>query len=50
MQVIMMTRIYAMYQQSKPILIFLTVALLASTITSAVILGMGNIGISGGKL
>jgi hypothetical protein len=45
--VIMMTRIYAMYQQSKPILILLTVALLASTITSAVILGMGNIGISG---
>ncbi|KAG2367242.1 hypothetical protein BDR07DRAFT_343229 [Suillus spraguei] len=45
--VIMMTRIYAMYQQSKTILIFLVVALLASTIASGVMLAMGNIGISG---
>jgi len=45
--VIMTTRIYAMFQQSKPILIFLIVALLASTIASGVMLGIGNIGISG---
>lgn len=45
--VIMMTRIHAMYQQSKTILIFLVVALLASTIASGVILAMGNIGVSG---
>ncbi|KAG2104411.1 uncharacterized protein F5147DRAFT_775674 [Suillus discolor] len=45
--VIMTTRIYAMFQQSKPILIFLVIALLASTIASGVMLGIGNIGISG---
>ncbi|KAG2127893.1 uncharacterized protein EDB93DRAFT_195700 [Suillus bovinus] len=45
--IIMMTRIYAMYQQSKPILVFLALALVASTITSGAMLVMGNTGISG---
>ncbi|KAG2044035.1 hypothetical protein BDR03DRAFT_940604 [Suillus americanus] len=41
--VIMMTRIHAMYQRSKKMLIFLVVVLLASTITSGVIMGIANI-------
>lgn len=44
--VIMMTRIHAMYQGSKKILIFLGVVLLACTIASAVMTGIGNIGAS----
>ncbi|KAG2060010.1 hypothetical protein BDR06DRAFT_1003062 [Suillus hirtellus] len=45
--VIMATRIYAMYQGSKRILIFLIVALLACTIASVVMTSIGNIGASG---
>ncbi|KAG2342701.1 hypothetical protein BDR05DRAFT_340314 [Suillus weaverae] len=45
--VIMTTRIYAMYQGSKRILIFLLVVLLACTITSVVMTVIGNIGVSG---
>ncbi|KAG0696547.1 hypothetical protein DFH29DRAFT_195317 [Suillus ampliporus] len=47
MQVIMMTRIHAMCQGSKKMLIFLAVVLLAYTIASAVITVIGNIGVSG---
>jgi hypothetical protein len=50
MQVIMMMRVHAMYQRSKKMLIFLVVVLLASTITSAVLTVIANIGIVGGKL
>jgi hypothetical protein len=49
MQVIMMTRMHAMYQQSKKMHIFLAVTLLASTITSGVIMVIANIGVSAGK-
>ncbi|KAG2060030.1 hypothetical protein BDR06DRAFT_1017493 [Suillus hirtellus] len=45
--VIMATRIYAMYQGSKRILIFLIVVLLACTIASVVMTLIGNIGASG---
>ncbi|KAG2029276.1 hypothetical protein BDR03DRAFT_357540 [Suillus americanus] len=44
--VIMIARIYAMYQGSKKLLIFLVVALLASTITSGVLVVIGNLGVS----
>ncbi|KAG2036612.1 hypothetical protein BDR03DRAFT_446692 [Suillus americanus] len=43
--VIMTIRIRAMYQQSKKMLVFLVVALLASTVASGVITVMANIGI-----
>ncbi|KAG1848114.1 hypothetical protein F4604DRAFT_1687839 [Suillus subluteus] len=45
--VIMMARIHAMYQRSKKMLIFLVVVLLASTITSGVIMGIATIGAVG---
>jgi uncharacterized membrane protein len=45
--VIMMMRVHAMYQRSKKMLIFLVVVLLASTITSAVLTVIANIGIVG---
>ncbi|KAG1735631.1 uncharacterized protein EDB91DRAFT_1348292 [Suillus paluster] len=45
--VIMMTRIHAMYQQSRKMLIFLVVLLLASTIASGVMSVMEAIGASG---
>jgi len=45
--VIMATRIHAMYQGSKRILIFLIVVLLACTIASVVMTVIGNIGVSG---
>ncbi|KAG1884480.1 hypothetical protein F4604DRAFT_1952481 [Suillus subluteus] len=45
--VIMTTRIHAMYQGSKRILIFLLVVLLACTIASVVMVVIGNIGVSG---
>ncbi|KAG1764365.1 hypothetical protein EV702DRAFT_109475 [Suillus placidus] len=45
--VIMTTRIHAMYQGSKRILIFLLVVLLACTIASVVMTVIGNIGVSG---
>lgn len=45
--VIMMTRLHAMYQRSKKMLIFLVVVLLASTITSGVMTAMANIGAVG---
>jgi hypothetical protein len=50
MQVIMMIRIYAMYQGSKKILVFLTVVLLLCTIALIAIVAIGNINASGGKL
>ncbi|KAG2342702.1 hypothetical protein BDR05DRAFT_963914 [Suillus weaverae] len=40
--VIMMTRIYAMYQRSKRMLIFLVVLLLASTVAAGVMTAIGN--------
>ncbi|KAG2144144.1 uncharacterized protein EDB93DRAFT_1251742 [Suillus bovinus] len=43
----MTTRIYAMYQGSKRILILLLVVLLACTIASVVMTVIGNIGVSG---
>ncbi|KAG1793592.1 uncharacterized protein HD556DRAFT_461956 [Suillus plorans] len=45
--VIMTTRIHAMYQGSRRILIFLLVVLLACTITSVVMTVIGNVGVSG---
>ncbi|KAG1764362.1 hypothetical protein EV702DRAFT_1044735 [Suillus placidus] len=45
--IIMMTRIYAMYQRSKMMLIFLLIVFLASTIASGVMTAIGNIGTSG---
>ncbi|KAG2035162.1 hypothetical protein BDR03DRAFT_544704 [Suillus americanus] len=45
--VIMTTRIHAMYQGSKRILIFLLVVLLACTIASVAMTVIGNIGVSG---
>ncbi|KAG0696437.1 hypothetical protein DFH29DRAFT_879350 [Suillus ampliporus] len=45
--VIMTTRIYAMYQRYKKLLIFLVAVFLASTIASVVIAVMGNIHVSG---
>ncbi|KAG0700554.1 hypothetical protein DFH29DRAFT_617601 [Suillus ampliporus] len=47
MQVIMIVRIHAMYQQSRKILIFLVVVLLASTIASGVMTVIANIDVSG---
>ncbi|KAG2346159.1 hypothetical protein BDR05DRAFT_997688 [Suillus weaverae] len=47
--VIIMIRIYAMYQRSQKMLVFLVVVLLASTIASAVMTGMANIGVSVGE-
>ncbi|KAG2346162.1 hypothetical protein BDR05DRAFT_1057796 [Suillus weaverae] len=44
--VVMMIRIYAMYQRSQKVLIFLVVVLLASTITSGIITVVANIGAS----
>ncbi|KAG1862303.1 hypothetical protein F4604DRAFT_1070579 [Suillus subluteus] len=44
--VIMIARIYAMYQGSKKMLIFLVVALLACTITSGVMVIIENLGFS----
>ncbi|KAG1764367.1 hypothetical protein EV702DRAFT_1154222 [Suillus placidus] len=40
--VIMMTRIYAMYQRSKRMLIFLVVLLVASTVAAGVMTAIGN--------
>jgi hypothetical protein len=48
MQVIMMTRIHAMYGRSKKMLIFLIVVLLASMIGSGVMTLVADIGVSGG--
>ncbi|KAG0693104.1 hypothetical protein DFH29DRAFT_1084386 [Suillus ampliporus] len=45
--VIMLIRIHAMYQQSRMMLIFLTVVLLTATIASGVITVIANIGVSG---
>ncbi|KAG1735640.1 uncharacterized protein EDB91DRAFT_1144466 [Suillus paluster] len=45
--VIIITRIHAMYQRSKPMLIFVVVVFLASTIASGVMTIMANIGTSG---
>jgi hypothetical protein len=45
--VILMMRVHAMYERSKKMLIFLGVVLLASTIASAVITGIANIGVVG---
>lgn len=50
MQVVMMTRIHAMYGRSKRMLIFLIVVLMASTITGGVMVIVAGIGVSGGKL
>lgn len=44
--VIMMTRVYAMYQGSKKMLVFLVIMLLGSTIASAVMAVIANLGIS----
>ncbi|KAG2032782.1 hypothetical protein BDR03DRAFT_735615 [Suillus americanus] len=44
--VIMIARIYAMYQGSKKLLVFLVVALLACTITSGVMVIIENLGFS----
>jgi hypothetical protein len=49
MQVIMTIRIYAMYQGSKKILVFLIVVLLLCTTAFAVIAAMGNTDASGCK-
>jgi hypothetical protein len=46
----MLIQIHAMYQRSKNMLVFLIVALLASTVTSSVIMVIANIGVSVGKL
>lgn len=46
--VIMMTRVYAMYQGSKKMLVFLVIMLLGSTIASAVMAVIANLGISAG--
>jgi hypothetical protein len=46
----MLIQIHAMYQRSKKMLVFLVVALLASTIASGVIMVIANIGVSVGKL
>lgn len=43
--VIIMIRIYAMYQRSTKMLVFLVVALLASTIASSILTVMENVGI-----
>ncbi|KAG0697062.1 hypothetical protein DFH29DRAFT_1004035 [Suillus ampliporus] len=43
----MIIRIYAMYQRSKKMLVFLVVIFLASTIASGVLTVMGNFGASG---
>ncbi|KAG2140617.1 hypothetical protein DEU56DRAFT_286513 [Suillus clintonianus] len=45
--IVMMTRIHAMYQGSKKILIFLLVVLLASTIAAVVMTVIANLGVSG---
>jgi hypothetical protein len=50
MQVIIMTRIHAMYQQSKKMAVFLVTVLLASTIATVIITVMANIGVLAGKL
>jgi predicted RND superfamily exporter protein len=42
MQAIMITRLYAMYQKSRNMLIFLTVFLTAVTIACGVMIGMLN--------
>ncbi|KAG2140615.1 hypothetical protein DEU56DRAFT_797697 [Suillus clintonianus] len=48
--VIMMTRIYAMYQRSKKMLIFLVVLLLASTIATGVMTAIGDSYVSGEEI
>ncbi|KAG2034005.1 hypothetical protein BDR03DRAFT_966291 [Suillus americanus] len=45
--VIMIARLYAMYQGSKKLLAFLVVMLLASTIASGVMMVIANLGVSG---
>jgi hypothetical protein len=50
MQAIMMIRIHAMYGRSKNMLIFLIIVLLASTITTGVMVLFAGIGVLGGKL
>jgi hypothetical protein len=50
MQVIMIIRLYAMYQQSKKMLVFLCVIFLVVEITSVIMLVVRNIGVSGGEL
>ncbi|KAG2124231.1 hypothetical protein DEU56DRAFT_917104 [Suillus clintonianus] len=47
--VILMTRIHAMYGQSRKILIVLAILLLVSTIATGVMTVIGNLGFSGGE-
>jgi hypothetical protein len=50
MQVIIIARLHAMYQQSRKVLIFLVVIFLAITIANAVMLALMTMQVSGGKL
>jgi len=50
MQVVMFTLLYAMYQQSKKMFIFLVVVFLAITIACGVMVAIGSSQVSGGKL
>jgi hypothetical protein len=50
MLVIMITRLHAMYQRSRKVLIFLVVIFLAITIANAVIIAIMTMQITGGKL
>jgi hypothetical protein len=49
MQVIMIVRLHAMYQQSRKVLIFLVVIFLAIRIANAVMVALSIMQISGGK-
>jgi len=50
MQVIMITRLYAMYQRSRRVLIFLIIAFLVVTISCVVIAAIGTSYTLGGKI
>jgi hypothetical protein len=50
MQVIMIARLYAMYQRSRKVLIFLVVVFLVIGIANAAMVALMTMQISGGKL
>jgi len=50
MQVIMIARLHAMYQQSRKMLIFLVVIFLAIRIANAVMVALKMMQMSGGRL
>jgi hypothetical protein len=50
MQVIMIARLYAMYQRSRKVLIFLAVIFLAITTANVVFLALSAMQMSGGKV